>query len=151
MLELFKVARFGFVPMPKHGRASLIHVDDLARLLLALVPGSEQVTGQTFEPDDGRINGWSHYELARAIGWAMGGRPRVIGLSPRTLHRAAKADCFMRRSRAKLTPDRAAYFSHPDWVVSQGARPPAELWEPRVETREGLKATARWYRDNRWV
>jgi uncharacterized protein YbjT (DUF2867 family) len=151
MLDLFKVARFGFVPMPKEGRASVIHVADLARLLLALVPGGEAVTGRSFEPDDGRVNGWSHYELARAIGWAMGGRPRVIGLSPATLHRAARADRFVRRSRAKLTPDRAAYFSHPDWVVSHGARPPVQLWQPRIETREGLKATARWYRDNRWV
>ena len=151
LLELFKVSRFGFVPMPREGRTSVIHVDDLAQLLLALVPGGEHVTGRTFEPDDGRMNGWSHYELARAIGWAMGGRPRVIGLSPRTMQRAARADRFVRRSRAKLTPDRAAYFSHPDWVVSHGARPPHELWQPQIETREGLKATARWYRENRWV
>jgi nucleoside-diphosphate-sugar epimerase len=151
MLELFKVSRFGFVPMPKEGRASVIHVEDLAQLLLALAPGGEGVTGHSFEPDDGRMNGWSHYELARAIGWAMGGRPRVIGLSPRTLHRAARADRFVRRSRAKLTPDRAAYFSHPDWVVTRGARPPHELWQPRIETREGLKETARWYRENGWV
>ncbi len=151
MLELFKLSRLGFVPMPKEGRASVIHVEDLARLLLALVPGGDGVTGHSFEPDDGRINGWSHYELARAIGWAMGGRPRVIGLSPRTLQRAARADRFVRRSRAKLTPDRAAYFSHPDWVVSHGARPPHELWQPRIETREGLRETARWYREQRWV
>lgn len=151
MLELFKVSRFGFVPVPKDGRVSLIHVDDLARLLLALVPGGEAVTGHSFEPDDGRMNGWSHHELARAIGWAMGGRPRVIGLSPAALHRAARTDRFLRRSRAKLTPDRAAYFSHPDWVVSHGARPPHDLWQPRIETREGLKDTARWYRENRWV
>jgi uncharacterized protein YbjT (DUF2867 family) len=151
MLELFKVSRFGFVPVPQEGRLSVIHVEDLARLLLALVPGGEAVTGHSFEPDDGRMNGWSHHELARAIGWAMGGRPRVIGLSPAALHRAARADRFLRRSRAKLTPDRAAYFSHPDWVVSHGARPPHELWQPRIETREGLKATARWYRENRWV
>ncbi len=151
MLELFKVSRFGFVPMPKEGRASVIHVEDLARLLLALAPGSESVAVRSFEPDDGRLNGWSHYELARAIGWAMGGRPRVIGLSPATLQRAARADRFVRRSRAKLTADRAAYFSHPDWVVSRGAQPPHELWQPRIETREGLKATARWYRENKWI
>ena len=151
MLQLFKAAKFGFVPMPKVGRASVNHVEDLARLLLLLVPGGEPVTGRTFEADDGRMNGWSHYELARAIGWAMGGRPRVIGLSPAMMERAARADRFMRRSRAKLTPDRAAYFSHPDWVVSHGAHPPRALWEPRIETREGLKATARWYRENRWL
>jgi uncharacterized protein YbjT (DUF2867 family) len=150
-LELFKMSRFGFVPVPNEGRVSMIHVEDLARLLLALATGCEEVTGRTFEPDDGRLGGWTHYELARAIGWAMGGRPRVIGLSPRTMARAARADRFVRRSRAKLTPDRAAYFSHPDWVVSRAARPPHALWQPRIETREGLKATARWYREKGWV
>lgn len=151
MLDLFRISRFGFVPVPGEGRASVIHVEDLARLLLALAPGGEVARGHVFEPDDGRMNGWSHHELAKAIGSAMGGRPRVIGLSPATLHRAARADRFLRRSRAKLTPDRAAYFSHPDWVVSHGARPPHDLWQPRIETRDGLKLTARWYRDNGWI
>jgi uncharacterized protein YbjT (DUF2867 family) len=43
ILELFKLARRGVVPMPPPGRASLVHVADLARLLLALVPGGEGV------------------------------------------------------------------------------------------------------------
>ena len=72
MLELFKAARWGVVPVPPKGRSSLIHAEDLARLLLALIPGGEAVTHKTFEPDDGKRGGWSHYELARAIGWAMG-------------------------------------------------------------------------------
>ena len=54
MFELFRAARRGVVPMPPPGRASMIHVEDLARLLLALVPGGEDVSGATFEPDDGR-------------------------------------------------------------------------------------------------
>lgn len=152
MFELFRLARWGLMPMPpSEGRASVIHVDDLARLLLALVPGGEAVTQRTFEPDDGKHGGWSHYELARAIGWAMGRRPWVVHLSRRSLERAARADRMVRGKRAKLTPDRVGYMSHPDWVVSHGARPPADLWEPRVPTREGLKATAQWYRDNAWL
>ena len=151
MLELFKAAKWGVVPTPKEGRASLIHVDDLARLLLALLHGGEDVTGKTFEPDDGREAGWSHYELARAIGFAMGGRPKVLGLSRKAMERAARVDQFVRRSRAKLTLDRAAYFSHPDWVVNDSARPPACLWQPQVESRDGLKATAEWYRERGWV
>lgn len=151
MLELFRAAKWGVIPTPAVGRLSMIHVEDLATLLLALVPGGEGVTGACFEPDDGRSNGWSHYEFARAIGFAMGGRPKIMGLSSRAMLRAAKVDGFLRRGRAKLTPDRAAYFSHPDWVVRDKARPPRALWEPRFETREGLKATAKWYRDSSWL
>ncbi|MDE2436319.1 MAG: NAD(P)-dependent oxidoreductase [Sphingomonadales bacterium] len=152
MFEMFRLARWGVMPMPpRDGRSSLIHVDDLARLLSALVPGGEGISHRVFEPDDGKPGGWSHYELARAIGWAMGRRPRVLHLSKGALERVARADRFVRRHRAKLTLDRVGYMSHPDWVVSKGALPPADLWTPQVPTRDGLKATAKWYRDNRWL
>ena len=152
MFELFRLARWGLLPMPpSEGRASLIHVDDLARLLLALVRGGEDVSHQIFEPDDGRPGGWSHYELARAIGWAMGRRPWVVHLSRASLERAARADRMLRGAKAKLTPDRVGYMSHPDWVVRDGAKPPAALWKPCIASREGLRATAEWYRDSRWI
>ncbi len=151
-LDMFKAARWGVMPMPpRDGRSSLLHVDDLARLLLALVPGGEGVSQQVFEPDDGREQGWSHHEVARAIGWAMGRRPWVLHLSRGALERAARADRFLRRGKAKLTLDRVGYMTHPDWVVRHGARPPADLWQPQVPTREGLKATAQWYRDSGWI
>lgn len=152
MFEMFRIARWGLMPMPpREGRASLIHVDDLARLLLALVPGNEDVSHQVFEPDDGREGGWSHYEMARAIGWAMGRRPWVVHLSRASLERAARVDRLLRRHKAKLTLDRVGYMSHPDWVVSDGARPPEDLWQPQVPTFEGMKATAQWYRENGWI
>ena len=78
-------------------------------------------------------------------------RPWVVHLSRASLERAARADRLVRGSRARLTPDRVGYMSHPDWVVSPFDRPPASLWTPDVPTREGLKATAKWYRDNKWL
>jgi nucleoside-diphosphate-sugar epimerase len=150
MFELFRAARWGVVPVPAAGRASVIHVDDLARLLLALLPGGEGVSCEVFEPDDGRPGGWEHRELALAIGWAVGRRPRVLGLSPAALRRAASVDGFLRGKGAKMTLDRAAYFSHPDWTGDPRAQVPASLWEAQVETRTGLKATADWYREQGW-
>ncbi len=150
--EMFRLARWGLMPVPpREGRASIIHVDDLARLLLAVVPGGEGVSYQTFEPDDGRKDGWSHYELARAVGWAMGRRPWVVHLSRASLERAARLDRMVRREKARLTDDRVGYMSHPDWVVSHGQRPAAGLWRPLIPTREGLKATAQWYREAGWL
>lgn len=150
--EMFRLARWGLMPVPpKEGRASIIHVDDLARLLLAVVPGGEGVSFESFEPDDGRKDGWSHYELARAVGWAMGRRPWVVHLSRKSLERAARVDRRLRGAKARLTDDRVGYMAHPDWVVSHGQRPPAGLWRPLIPTREGLKATARWYRENGWI
>lgn len=150
--EMFRLARWGLMPVPpKEGRASIIHVDDLARLLLALVPGGEGVSFQTFEPDDGREHGWGHYEFARAVGWAMGRRPWVVHLSRASLERAARVDRTVRGEKARLTHDRVGYMSHPDWVVSHGQRPPQALWRPLIPTREGLKATAEWYKREGWL
>ena len=150
MLPLFKAAKWGFVPMPqREGRASYIHVDDLARLLLALAPGSEAVFGKTFEPDDGKPSGWSHHDIAQAIGAAVGRQPKVLHMSPRVLSVAGRASQWLLGDKAKLTRDRASYMAHPDWGVSEAARVPEAVWSPQIATRDGLKATAQWYRDNR--
>ena len=74
-----------------------------------------------------------------------------MGLSKAALERAARLDRFFRGIKARMTSDRAAYFSHPDWVVSGEGRVPSTLWQPRIETREGLRATAQWYRENKWL
>ncbi len=151
MFELFRMARWGVVPVPRAGRASVLHVGDLARLLLALVPGGEDVTHKVFEPDDGKIGGWSHDELARAIGWAVGRRPLVLPLDRRVLDLGARADRMLRGARAKLTADRVGYLTHPDWVVSSAARVPPARWRAQIGTREGFKATAAWYHEAGWL
>jgi nucleoside-diphosphate-sugar epimerase len=151
LFELFRAAKWGVVPVPRGGRQSVIHADDLARLLLALVPGGEAVTFQTFEPDDGRNDGWRHSELARAIGWVQGRRPYVLRLKPRWLRLAARIDTALRGSKARLTPDRVGYMTHPDWVVSLAARVPSALWRPQIPTLAGLKTTAQWYRAQGWL
>lgn len=151
MFELFRMARRGFVPMPPPGRTSLIHVHDLAELLVALLPGGEGVTGELFEPDDGREQGWSHRELARTIGWAVGTRPWVPHLSAGALARLARLDRTFRRDKAKLTADRVRYMVHPDWVCDPARSVPPDIWTPRVPTRAGLKGTARWYREKGWL
>ena len=152
MLELFKSAKWGIVPAPAEGRASVIHVEDLARLLLAMVLGGETASYRVYEPDDGRDGGWDHYDLARAIAWAVGRRrPLVPRLSRRTMEWVARADTRWRGAHAKLTLDRVGYLTHPDWVARRSRGVPAGLWEPRIDTREGLKATARWYRQEGWL
>lgn len=151
MLELFRMARWGVVPVPPPGRLSVIHAEDLSRLLLALVPGGEGLSHASFEPDDGKLGGWSHHDLARAIGWAVGRRPKVLHLSRKWMDRAARIDMRLRRGRAQLTLDKVGYMAHPDWVVSHGRTPSTDLWRPRIATREGLKATAAWYREAGWL
>ncbi len=150
MLDLFRMAARGVVLMPPAGRASLLHADDLARCLLA-VARQEGAVGRCFEPDDGEPDGWTHASLGRAIGWAMGRRVTVVQAPARLLRWAARADRAVRRGGAKLTPDRAAYLAHPNWVSRADAAVPADWWTPTIPTRRGLKETARWYRAQGWI
>ncbi len=151
IFEMFRFAKFGVVPIPDTGRSSMIHVEDLARLLFALVPGGEDVRSQTFEPDDGAEDGWLHRDLARAIGEAVGRRVFAPQFGKGTLMGMAKLDRLLRRDKAKLTADRVNYMTHPDWVTAKSKAPPAKRWAPLVDTREGLRQTAEWYKREGWL
>ena len=151
VFELFKVARWGVVPVPRGGRTSILHVADLATLLAALLPGGAQVSGRIFEPDDARPGGWTHEEFARAIGEAVGRQVRTPSIAPGLFTAAAWLDRFARRDAAKLTPDRARYMVHPDWVSSASRQVPEERWKARVTGERGLRETADWYREQGWL
>ncbi len=151
MFELFRSAKWGVVPMPPPGRASVIHVDDLANLLLALASGGEDVTHRVFEPDDGQADGWSHRDLAEAIGDAVGRKPWVPHMSRGALDWISRIEGWIRPGKVKLSADRVSYMVHPDWVVSAQRSVPARRWTPKVRTAEGLKATAEWYRRQGWL
>ncbi|WP_246448813.1 NAD-dependent epimerase/dehydratase family protein [Sphingomonas sabuli] len=149
-LELFKMARMRLMLLPPGGRVSLVHVDDLCRLLLALAK-ADRPSGVVLEPDDGRPDGWTHKDVAEAIGRAVGRNNVALSLPASMLRLGAVVDQLVRRERAKLSTDRAAYFSHSDWVVSSGRKPAPDLWSPRIDTEQGLADTARWYKANGWL
>lgn len=149
-LELFKMAKAGVILLPPKGRISVIHVDDLARLLLVLAE-SRAPKKEVLEPDDGRDGGWSHREFASALGRAMGRRAVSLATPRPILRLGAAVDRLFRGDKAKLTPDRAAYFAHPDWVVSPSNIPPTNVWKAEIRTESGLAQTASWYREKGWL
>ena len=157
MLDLFRAAKWGVVPLPPGGATSIIHADDLATLLVTLAGSSSSkavgpASKKVYEPDDGREGGWSHKELAAAIGRAMGRRVVFAPHLPRkVLAAAAAADRRMRGDKAKLTADRVGYMAHPNWVARFDRKPPPGLWQPKIGGEEGLKATAEWYKREGWV
>jgi uncharacterized protein YbjT (DUF2867 family) len=148
-LELFKMARRGFVALPPKGRFSLIHAEDLCRLILAVLDQPDTIA-EIYEPDDGH-GGWDHAHFARTLGRTLGKRATTVSIPKPVLGAAARLDRLFRRGRAKLTPDRVGYFCHPDWVCATERHPPAALWKPQVRTPSGLKETAEWYRREGWL
>jgi len=149
-LDLFRMAKRGRIYMPPAGRLSLLHVDDLARLLLALAE-PEAPKHLTVEPDDGRPDGWTHREFGDALAKAVGVPAHTVSTPRFLLAIGSRLDALLRRDSAKLTPDRVAYFCHPDWVARPDRAAPRELWQAQIPTDRGLKQTADWYRAQGWL
>ena len=150
MLDLFRMAARGVVMLPPGGRMSVVHVADLARLLVRLAGGAGDA-GTIYEVDDGSSRGWSHADFAGALGDAVGRKVRAFSTPRVALHLAAQGDRLLRGKGAKLTPDRARYIAHSDWTANPEYRPASQLWEPQIATRKGLADTARWYRAQGWL
>lgn len=139
--DMFRLAAKGIALLPPPGLVSLVHVDDLARLLVALAerPGARAI----HEVDDG--NRLTHAELAAAIGRAVGRRVLPLHLPAALLRLGARIDGMVRGAGAKLTADRADYLGHPDWTARAECRPPTSVWIPSIPLADGLEATARSY------
>lgn len=150
MFDMFRIANKGWALLPPRGHVSVIHVDDLARLLVTLL-SAENVSKCLFEADDGRAGGWSHEAFAKAIGAAVGRNIRAVHAPGILLKFAGWADRVIRGPKAKLTPDRANYLAHPDWTIDPKATPATALWQPEIATASGLKDTVDWYRKHGWM
>src|SRR3954454_15423166 len=94
-LELFRMAKLGLMLMPPKGRVSVIHVGDLARLLLALAEYAAP-SNLLVEADDGKPGGWNHREFAKALGKAVGTKPAIVSSPGIVLRLAARADQLLR-------------------------------------------------------
>ena len=149
--ELFKMARRGLVALPPKGRFSVIHVEDLCRLILALLDAPRQL-GETYEPDDGREDGWDHRHFARTLG-------RLFG-KPRRHRRDAEDGAAGRRAARPPGPPRQGQadprpgplFLPPRLGRRRRAQArPRRSGRPQVRTPTGLKATADWYRAQGWL
>lgn len=149
MLDLFKAARRGLIPLPPKGRASLIHADDLAALLVALAV-APRLDRPLWEPDDGH-GGYDHRAMGALIARAVGRPSLRLSLPAPLLHLGARIDERRRGGEARLTRDRARYFCHPDWASDPARAPDPAVWVPKIGAEAGLKATAGWYRAKGWL
>ena len=143
MLDIYRLATHGLYIAPP-GRISLIHVDDLARALLALAGAGP--SRAMVELDDGAANGYSHAQFAAAIAAGLGRRVRTIPLPLSMLHLAAGLGIS-----SKLTRDRARYIAHPDWVARDGNAAMAGLWSPQIDLAAGVCDTIAGYRARNWL
>ena len=142
MLPLLRIiARgIGVYPGDLDARVSLLHIDDLCRLILAWVQAP--VFGITVEPDDGTQDGYRWRDLHSAVAAVAGRRVRPMRLSPKLLHRVATvlALAGQRPGNAPapmLSHGKVRELTAPEWVCSP-MHGEVGTWSPRVGLHAGL-------------
>ena len=75
---------------------------------------------------------WGGSDGQSSRGARYRGRCRAV-----PLRAAAHVDGLVRGSRARLTPDRVGYMTHPNWVSRSAFAVPGDVWEPWIGGAEG--------------
>jgi nucleoside-diphosphate-sugar epimerase len=142
-----------FLPGTPAQRFSLIHVDDLARAIAALVLAPDSAAAM-YELDDGREDGYSWRDLAAIAGEAQGRQVKVAHLPETVLSAAAFASEGWSRlsgARPALTRGKVAELHHRDWVCRHHLLQKTPLWQPAIGFAEGFAQTLAWYRGHGWL
>lgn len=149
-LPFFQMVVRGFAVLPGSGRFSLIEVGDLCALLIAIA--ARDFSGLT-EVDDGH-GGYTHAELALAIGTAVGRQPRLIRPPLALLRAAATVETAVARLAGKLptlSQGRVNTFAHPDWTADPALALPRHIRGMPVGLDAGLAGTVAAYRRDGWL
>ena len=144
--------RLAFMPGRADQKLSLIHVDDLARALIAVFD-RQGPPGAIYELDDGHAGGYSWHEIARLAGAAQKKTVRIVHL-PRFVMTAASG--LGRAGLARLVPQlgllspgKVRELYHRDWVSSPDLCLPD--WTAQTGFGEGFAQTLAWYRKAGWL
>lgn len=142
MLPILNLAGKGWVlnAGPRSQRVSLLHVEDLARAVLAWLAKPEPCEHQTYAIDDGTENGYSWPAIAEAAGAV---RYRRLSLPGWLLASAAQMNLWLAKMFAyapMFTPGKVRELTQDEWVCEDNTRFEAATgWRPTLDLKTGIK------------
>ena len=153
-LGLFRTLgrRFALLPGRSDARFSLIYVEDLAALAVALLR-KPVWGGQIIEPDDGQLGGYRWADLVAAAGEYLRRSVRPCYLPAALLWgpvRVYEAAMRLAGSVPAVSTDKLRELFHRDWVCRLKPAGCA-CWQPRVQFTDGFARTWSWYTRNGWI
>ena len=142
LVSLWRAMRRGLLPVPGDGqqRISLIHVEDLAALLVKLLE-VRPARDLPLEPDDGTAGGYAWPDIARCGEQAFGRRVRIVPIPAAVLRVVGltnQAAARLLHYAPMLTPGKVRELLHPDWVCSGPDMQGCSGWRPEWSLRESL-------------
>lgn len=152
-LFFFRSVRHGIGPLlgSERARLSLIHVEDLARAVGALL-ADQRSAGLIAEIDDGQ-GGYSWRQMIETAADAFGRRARIVRVPMAIPYGLALLNVALAHigHTPMLTPGKVREFYHNDWACDSGPIMARTSWRPAVALREGFAATIAWYRQQGWL
>jgi nucleoside-diphosphate-sugar epimerase len=152
ILKLFALAKHHIEPvLRRRGRFSMIHAADLASAIHAVLTRDDAV-GEVFfasEPDE-----TDYEEMGTLVREALGTwtvRVAIPRWALMGVALGAEAVAAMARQAPLLSREKLREISAGDWVCSSRKIRERLEWSPRMQLREGIRATADWYREARWL
>jgi nucleoside-diphosphate-sugar epimerase len=150
VLELFRWARHGFLPLPplREARVSLVHGRDLAQACVFL---GERAASGIFHVSDGGVHSWE--EVGAIASQALKRRLRPL----RVPAMAARLAGWIGESQGRLTgrlpvvhADKVRDILQPYWICDIGRLREAG-YTPRIGLAQGILETVEWYQREGWL
>lgn len=153
-LVFFQLARKRKVPLVgrPQARAAMIHGDDLASLMVALL--AEAPSGAVLAAADDRPEGYSWKDVFAAAAHAVGNAQPHFFQAPMPLLRMAALVGDIGRgfgSPNMLSSQKLRELLHPDWSVNETERARPKGWAPRFTLDGGFADAVAWYRAAGWL
>lgn len=153
-LLFFQLARMRWVPLlgGPDAVAAMIHVHDLARLIVALAAAPPH--GRLLTAADGRPGGYRWDELLGCAARAVGNTaPRFVRVPQGLLSALALLGDLARASGSAgmLSSQKLRELRHTDWSVSEAERAEPPGWAPQFDLRTGFADAVAWYRAQGWL
>jgi nucleoside-diphosphate-sugar epimerase len=146
LVPLLQTMARGIVPLPgvPGARASLLHVDDLARAIVKLLDSAAEAT---YELHDGHEAGYSWDEIATLVeqvaGRGAGWRVKLPGGVLRAVATINLLASKLLGYRPMLTPGKVNELRHPDWVCDNTEISRDTGWQPLISLENGLSSILR--------
>jgi nucleoside-diphosphate-sugar epimerase len=153
-LFFFRCVGYGIGPVlgSERARFSLIHVEDLAKAVGALL-ADNRGAGLVAEIDDGH-GGYGWREMTETAAEAFGRHARMVRIPmaiPYGIGLLNQALAWLPGYTPMLTPGKVRELYHSDWVCDPRPIMARTGWQPKVPLRQGFASTIAWYRQQGWL
>ncbi len=153
LLYAFRAARWGFIPRPgiRDMPVNFLYVQDLIDAMLLTAEKNEAIN-KTFFINDGMKYSWDIWN--KTVARCLNTKAISLPVAKLVLHAVCQAGGVISKltgSTNFLNPDKWHEIKQDGWLCSTAKIRDELGFTPRWTLEEGIKVTAKWYREAGWL